>query len=97
MEIEFQDSELERLAFEASYVIEPLALMKGYRKRINQIIQVPNRQALYAYKSLRLEKLIGRRKGKHSMRINNQYRLIIEFRQKNKHEKVVIINIEDYH
>lgn len=97
MEIEFQDSELERLAFEASCVIEPLALMKGYRKRINQIIQAPNRQALYAFKSLRLEKLIGKRKGQHSMRINDQYRLIIEFRQKNKHEKVVIINIEDYH
>lgn len=97
MDIEFQDSELERLAFDSSAVIEPPALMKGYRKRINQIMQAPNRQTLYAFRSLRLEKLKGKRKHQHSMRINNQFRLIVEFRQRNKHEKVVIIDIGDYH
>lgn len=97
MDIEFQDSELERLAFESSYVTGSLALVRSYRKRINQIMQAPNRQTLYAFRSLRLEKLKGKRKGQHAMRINDQYRLIVEFGKKNRHEKVVIINIEDYH
>ncbi len=97
MDVEFHDSDLERLAFESSFMKGSPALVRSYRKRINQIIQAPNRQALYAFKSLRLEKLKGKREDQHSMRINDQYRLIIEFRKKNKHEKVIIINIEDYH
>lgn len=97
MEIEFQDSEMESLYTNASSVLEPPGLLKVYRKRVNLIAVAPHRQVLYAFTSLRLEKLKGDRKHQHSIRLNDQYRLIVEFRQKNKHEKVVIIGIEDYH
>lgn len=97
MEIEFQDTNLKRLALDAGYTKKPPALVKGYRKRINQIQQAPSRQVLYAFRSLRLEALKGKRQGQHSMRINDQYRLIVVFKPINKHEKVVILAIEDYH
>ena len=98
MIIDFQDPELERLAFDAAYMGKrSAALVRAYRKRINQLRNVPDRQALYALRSLRLEKLKGKLKRFHSMRINDQYRLIIEIQQKVGKETVEIIKIEDYH
>jgi toxin HigB-1 len=40
-----------------------------------------------------LEALSGQRKGQHSVRINNQYRLCFEWRDGNAHE----VEIVDYH
>ena len=98
MDIDFQDSELNRLAFDGSYVgnCSP-ALVRAYRKRVNQISQAPNQQSLYAFKSLRLEKLKGKMRGKYSMRINDQFRLIVQFAKRNGKDTVIIIKIEDYH
>lgn len=73
------------------------AIVKSYRKRITQIESAVSRQDLYVLKSLRLEKLKGSRKDQHSMRINNQYRLIVRFDKEEKIEIVNILAVEDYH
>lgn len=41
----------------------------------------------------RLEKLSGDRKGQHSIRINDQYRICFQWRDGNVHE----VEITDYH
>ena len=98
MDIEFQDSELERLAFDKSYVGKRSpALVKAYRNRVNLIKHAPDQQVLYAFKGLHLEKLKGKRKGKHSMKINDQFRLIVKFAKKNGNDTVIVIKMEDYH
>jgi len=98
MDIEFQDSELDRLPFDETYVGKwAPALVRAYRKRVNQIMQAPNQQVLYAFRSLRLKKLKGKMQGKHSMRINDQFRLIFRFAKKNGKNTAIIIKIEDYH
>lgn len=98
MDIEFQDSELERLAFDESYVGKRSpALVKAYRKQVNLIRNVPDQHVLYALRSLRLEKLKGKMQGKYSMRINDQFRLIVQFAKKNGKDTVIIIKIKDYH
>ena len=99
MHVEFQDPELDRLAFEGTYVGKwSPALVRAYRKRVNQIRQAPNQQVLYAFKGLHLEKLKkGKMQGKHSMKINDQFRLIVRFSKKNGKDTVIIIKIEDYH
>ncbi|MCJ7578115.1 MAG: type II toxin-antitoxin system RelE/ParE family toxin [candidate division Zixibacteria bacterium] len=98
MDIEFQDPELDRLAFDETYVGNwSPALVRAYRKRVNQIMQAPNQQVLYAFKGLRLEKLKGKMQGKHSMKINDQFRLIVRFTKKNGNDTLIIIKIEDYH
>jgi toxin HigB-1 len=43
--------------------------------------------------SMRLEKLMGRRKGQFSIRINDKYRICFEWRDGNAHE----VEIVDYH
>lgn len=98
MEIEFDDTDLERLAFEASYMGKwSRALIRAYRKRVTQIMQVPSREILYTRGGLHLKKLHGKRRNQHSMRLNEKDRLIIEFKKSNGKEIIHIVKIEDYH
>lgn len=48
-------------------------------------------------KSLRFEKLKGARQKQHSMRLNDQWRLILEFEGEGTTKVVVVCGIEDYH
>lgn len=52
---------------------------------------------LYALKGLRYEKLKGDRGHQHSIRLNRQYRLIIERRRDEQGRYLLMIDIEDYH
>lgn len=54
-------------------------------------------RAFYAMKSLHFEKLKGDRSHQHSMRLNDQWRLILEFERGNDGKVVLVIGIEDYH
>ena len=52
---------------------------------------------LYALKSLGFEKLRGKRSGQHSLRVNKQWRLIVEVRKDDEKAQIGVISIEDYH
>ena len=54
-------------------------------------------RAFYAMKSLHFEKLKGNRSHQHSMRLNDQWRLILEFERTSDGKVVLVIGIEDYH
>ncbi|MCK4606365.1 MAG: type II toxin-antitoxin system RelE/ParE family toxin [candidate division Zixibacteria bacterium] len=98
MDIEFQDSEFERLAFDGTYIGSwSSTIIRQYRRRLNVIMQAPSRQTLYAFRGLKLKKLGGKYKGYHSVRINKQYRIRLKFVNANGYEKVRIIKIEDPH
>ncbi|HYL73264.1 MAG TPA: type II toxin-antitoxin system RelE/ParE family toxin [Bryobacteraceae bacterium] len=73
------------------------AIAKAYRNRMNFIRQAPDERDLYAWKSLRFEKLQGNRAHQHSLRLNDQWRLIIEFDGTSPNKRIVIVGIEDYH
>lgn len=51
---------------------------------------------LYALKGLRFEKLKGR-KGERSVRLNQQWRLILSVEEDEQGTYLQIIDIEDYH
>lgn len=51
----------------------------------------------YSFSSLRFEKLRGQRNHQWSMRINDQWRLILEFEGKGRDKVVLVMGIEDYH
>jgi proteic killer suppression protein len=48
-------------------------------------------------KSLHFEKLKGARRHQHSLRINDQFRLILEIVRIDGTKRIKIIKIEDYH
>ncbi len=98
MELVFKDNDLARLEsdidFSANY--QP-NIVKAFRMRMQQIRAAVDERDFYQQKSLRFEKLRGNRAHQHSMRLNDQWRLILEFDGKGTAKIVLIIGIEDNH
>ncbi len=98
MDFEFRDKDLEQLYtdpdFSAGFSKE---IVKAFRKRIQQIDSATDQRDLRAFKSLHLEKLKGKRQHQHSLRLNDQRRLILEIEKTDTGEKIVVVAIEDYH
>ncbi len=98
MEILFEDPKLERIYMDPTYTGRyPDHIVSLIRRRIQAIRMAPDERVLRAAKSLHLEKLKGERKHQHSLRLNKQWRLIIEFRKSESGKIVAIISVEDYH
>lgn len=72
-------------------------LVTAYRRRLQVIRAARDERDFYAMKSWRFEKLKGNRQHQHSMRLNNQFRLILELVGAGPSKQVRIVAIEDYH
>lgn len=97
MNVEFANAKLSRLDTDPGYTMgldQPI--VRAYRKLLNGIRSAADERDLRAMKSWRLEKLRGRA-GEHSMRLNKQYRLIVEFSGDAPDKVVRVLGVEDYH
>lgn len=98
MEVEFANDDLELLAKDASRSGGfAQAVVKKYRQRIQLIAASRDERDFYALKSLHYEKLKGTRSHQRSMKLNAQWRLILEIRESAEVHVVRIIEIADYH
>jgi proteic killer suppression protein len=98
MEIEFADSDYDRLETDASFTAGfSSAVVKAYRKRLQYIRSALDERDLYASKGAHFERLQGDRVGTCSMRLNDQWRLILKLEKSANGKVVVIISIADYH
>lgn len=99
MEILFGDYDLDQLEIDPDYSAGwPQPIVKAYRKRMQMIRAAPDERDFYKWKSLRFEKLEGKRKHQHSMRLNDRYRLVLELLKDNPRGTIArIVGIEDYH
>ena len=98
MEVEFDDDNLDRLETDARHMGGfSAAVVSLFRRRLQIIRSAPDERDLYALKSLHFEKLKGQRSHQYSIRLNDQWRLILEFKGKAANKTVVIMAIEDYH
>jgi proteic killer suppression protein len=97
MQIEFADSKLKRVATDKTFTagLAP-AIVRGFRKVVQVIIAAPDERELYRRPALRFEKL-ARDRSEHSLRMNDQYRVIVELLGVAPNKTVRIIKIEDYH
>lgn len=98
MEIAFDDKSLDRLETDAGFNAgfgDPV--VKAYRKRLQQIRAAQDERTFYALRSLNFEKLKGDREGQYSMRLNDQWRLIVKLEGKAPSKVVRIVEITDYH
>lgn len=99
MEVEFEDDDLERLETDARYgagLSQPM--VKGFRKRMQAIRAAKDKRDLYAVKGNGTERLSGNRKDTYSMKVTGNYRLIFKLvKNKSGEEKVLIMEIVDYH
>lgn len=98
MDVRFRDDDYRRLECDATFTAGmAAALVRAYRNRLNYIRQAQDQRDLYAWKSLRFEKLKGDRNHQHSLRLNDRWRLIIELDGEAPNKTVVIVEIKDYH
>lgn len=98
MEVEFADPDLDRLETDPSFNKGLSAgVVTAYRKRLQGIRSAPDERDFFAMKSWRFEKLKGKRQHQHSMRLNDQFRLILEMVGTGRDKRLRIVGIEDYH
>jgi toxin HigB-1 len=98
MDVTFADSSLDRLEVDATFSAGlGDGLVKAYRKAMQHIRAACDERTFYSRRALSFEKLRGRREGQYSMRLNDQWRLILELRGSSPNKVVHIIEITDYH
>jgi proteic killer suppression protein len=98
MEVEFGDPDLDRLETDARFTAGfAAAIVRAFRRRMQQIRAAPDERDLYHLGGARFKQLQGSRSHQHSMRLNDQWRLILELRGKGLEKIVHVVGIEDYH
>lgn len=97
MRYDFRTAKLQRLHdTEAGAEAYPPEVVDRFFEVIGIIRAASDSRDIRAFKSLRLEKLKGKRRTQHSLRLNKQWRLIIEV-EKGEPNTIWIVDIEDYH
>ena len=98
MEVRFRNKCLDRMEVNAQEDCGfPPAVVTAFRKKLQLIRSAPDERDFYVLKSLHYEKLKGNRKHQRSMRLNDQWRLIVEIEEKEQKKVAVLVGIEDYH
>lgn len=96
--MEYRDDQLRRLVEDSEYRPRrwDVEVIRAYRKKMQLISEAKDERDLRAMRSLRLEQLSGDREGTSSIRLNDQFRLVLTF--KTEGERVaVILELVDYH
>ncbi len=96
MEVEFADDALDRLETDASFTAGyGREVVRGFRKAMWSIRAAHDERDLYRG-GLLMEKLQGSRSHQRSLRINKQWRLIIEIVD-GPPRRIRVVEIVDYH
>ena len=98
MEVRHDDPTLEQVEFDRSFTagLAP-GIVKAFRKTMQSIRAAVDERDIRERRAARLEKLSGKRSHQHSVRLNDQYRLIVALEGTAPNKIVVIVGIEDYH
>ena len=98
MDVLFADRMLQKLETggDAAAQWSP-GIVRAFRKTVHVVRQAVDERDLRNLKSLHFEKLKGKRSHQHSMRLNDQYRLVVELSRERARKQVTVISIEDYH
>lgn len=98
MEIDFTDPIYRRLEADATFNagLHP-TVVRAFRKKLFFLRNALDERDIYEMRSLRYEKLKGDRLGQSSIRLNDQWRLILKIVTKENGKVVLVISVEDYH
>ena len=98
MEVEFADK---RLALVDSRDWQqaklPLGVVKSIRRKLVVLRAAPDERTLRNWKSLHYKKLEGQRSEEHSIRLNDQWRLVFRLKTVGNSQRIIDLSIEDYH
>ncbi|UYY83424.1 type II toxin-antitoxin system RelE/ParE family toxin [Arthrobacter sp. YA7-1] len=96
--MEYASRELDRLAHDVDFRPPQWGadVIKAFRKKHQVIAAAVDERDLRAIRSLRLKQLNGDREGTSSIRLNDQFRLILTFQSEGE-RVAVILELVDYH
>jgi len=99
MLVDFEDEDLRLLYEDANFRVPRFGrdIVRAYRKVVGIVVAANDERDLYAMRSLNYEKLKGSRTGQHSLRLNQQWRLIVRPRSSRNGTQMIVIEIVDYH
>lgn len=98
MEIVFDDENLEDLAENENAKSRlPASVIASFRRLMVTLIAAEDERTIRERKALHFEKLKGNRSHQYSLRLNRQFRLIIEIELSEPKNILHLIAIEDYH
>jgi len=98
MEVKFKDADLDRMETDPHFAAGwPPNIVSSYRRKMQLIRAAADERFIRSMKSLHFEKLAPPRDHQHSIRLNNQWRLILELIGEGERKRVVIFGLEDYH
>jgi proteic killer suppression protein len=94
----FTNRKLERLYTEGKGAKKyPSGVIDSFFEVMAAIRAATSTMDLRAMKGLRFERLKGKRTGQCSLRLNDQYRLVVVIEAAANDEDVVVVEIVDYH
>jgi proteic killer suppression protein len=93
MKVRYKETALEQLRNGAGDGGYPAGIAKAFRKRMQVIEGAPDERTLRKWKSLHFEKYGDQ----HSIRLNDQWRLLLQFEGEAPNKLVIIVAIVDYH
>jgi proteic killer suppression protein len=98
MEVEFSDDDYDRLETDPQFSAGFSGpIVTAYRKKLFFIRNAPDERDLYATRGLNFEQLKGDRSSQHSIRLNKQWRLILEMNGKGAEKVIRVIKIENHY
>ena len=100
MDVQHDDSELATVESDPDYRGKlHRDRVRGFRKIMNLIRSVQNETELYQWKGFHFKKMGGKRSHQRSIRVNDQWRVILEIvKRKGRNNNLCVIKgIEDYH
>ena len=98
MRIEFADAKLERLATDIRYThgLGP-EVVRAYRKALGFLSQCRDERDIRLIRGYRFKQLERERAHQSSIRLNDQFRLILELKRDSSGKALVVVDVVDYH
>jgi len=98
MRIEFADLKLQRLATDPRYTHGLGApVVKAFRKAVGYLDRCTDERDIRAIRGYHFKQLERERAHQWSMRLNDQFRLILEFNRDDVGKVIVLVEVGDYH
>ena len=99
MRLRFEDDDLRRLHEERDFVLARLGpeVARAFRKKAAYLEEAESEIDLRRYKALHFEKLRGGRSGQHSIRLNRQWRLILQMETDAEGRLLIIVEVANHY
>lgn len=98
MDVRFRHHDWEELADDRNVRSKlPPEIVTMYRRRLKQIKDAPHEGDFYAMRSYRFHRLEKERAGQYSIRLNDQWSLILEFEGEGQSKIAYVVEVTDYH